>query len=360
MAKQKNKDPFANIKSNRVILPIVIGLGVIGYLFWREFNPAVFGDIHFTWGTLFWLIVAVLCMVGRDLGYIIRIRVLSRGELTWRQAFRVIMLWEATSAITPSAVGGTSVAILYVHKEGIPLGKSSTMVLLTSFLDELYFAIVFPIVLLIVGSSALFDVSTGSGLLTTGLMTFALTGYFIKLTWVLLLGYGLFIDPRGFKWLVTGVFKLPFLKRWREKAARVGEEIVQSSVEMRGYNFKYWFNAGLSTFVSWTSRYFVANALIVAFFAVSDQFMLFARQLVMWMMMMVMPTPGASGFAEIVFSNYCSDLISIPPELQISAALMIAFLWRGVTYYPYLIIGAIIFPQWIRKSFTKNKDENPD
>ena len=68
------------------------------------------------------------------------------------------MLWEFTSAITPSAVGGTSFAIIYVHKEGINVGKSSAIVLLTSFLDELYFIVMFPLLIWIVGHEALFNI----------------------------------------------------------------------------------------------------------------------------------------------------------------------------------------------------------
>ena len=37
--------------------------------------------------------------------------------------------------------------------------------------------------------------------------------------------------------------------------------------------------------------------------------------------------------------------------MQLGAATLIALLWRGVTYYPYLAIGAIIFPRWIKKKF---------
>ena len=99
----------------------------------------------------------------------------------------------------------------------------------------------------------------------------------------------------------------------------------------------------------------VANALMMAFFAVSDQFLLFARQLVMWIMMLVMPTPGGSGFAEYVFSTYCSDLIEVPVAMQLGAAALIAVLWRLITYYPYLIAGAIIFPRWIKQKFGRNK-----
>ena len=355
------KNPLDSVRPSRIVWPVLIGLLVVGWMFYRDFDPKVFDSVHFTWGSVFWLFMAVMFMVGRDLGYIIRIRVLSRGALTWKKAFRVIMLWEATSAITPSAVGGTSVAILYVHKEGIGLGKSSAIVMLTSFLDELYFAIMFPLLIWIVSAGNLFNISLQSGGLETGLKVFALTGYFLKLAWVLLLAYGLFINPKGFKWLLEKVFGLRFLRRWRESASKVGDEIIESSKEIKGSSFGFWMKAFWSTFLSWSSRYLVANALIMAFFAVSDQFLLFARQLVMWIMMLIMPTPGGSGFAEIIFSKYCADLISVPLAMQVSAATLIAFLWRGVTYYPYLIAGAIIFPNWLKRSFKwKKKGEKEE
>ncbi|MFR5871677.1 MAG: lysylphosphatidylglycerol synthase transmembrane domain-containing protein [Alistipes sp.] len=276
-------------------------MGAVGYMLWKDFDIQVFSGITFSWHMVFWLVMAVVFMFGRDIGYIIRIRILSNNQLSWRQAFRVIMLWGFTSAITPSAVGGTSVAIIYVHKEGISVGRSSAIVMLTSFLDELYFIVMFPLLILIVGPSELFDVSTSSGVLTRSLMGIALTGYFLKLGFVLVLSYGLFVNPRGLKWLLLKVFKLKFLRRWYHAAGQTGTDIIRSSHEIRRYNYKFWLKACSSTFLSWSSRYLVANALIMAFFAVSDQFLLFARQLVIWIMMLVMPTPGGSGFAEYVF-----------------------------------------------------------
>ncbi len=338
----EKKSPLGKIKLSNAIYPILIGLGVVGYMLWRDFDPAVFAGISFTWHTAFWLLMAVLFMFGRDLGYMIRIRVLSGGSLNWRQAFRVIMLWEFTSAITPSAVGGTSVAILYVHKEGISVGRSSAIVMLTSFLDEVYFIVMFPLLMLIVGRAELFDVT---GAVTRGLMSIALAGYFLKLAYVLVLSYGLFVNPRGLKWLILKIFRIRFLRRWYHAAGRTGSDIIRSSHELRRAGWGFWLKAGSSTFLSWSSRYLVANALIMAFFSVSDQFLLFARQLVMWIMMLIMPTPGGSGFAEYVFSTYCRDLIVVPQAMQLGAATLIALLWRGVTYYPYLAIGAIIFPR---------------
>lgn len=350
---QNNASPLAKIKLSNAIYPIAIGLIVVGYLFWKDFNAEVFADIRFTWHTVFWVCMAFFCMFGRDLGYIIRIRILSNNQLSWMQAFRIIMLWEFTSAITPSAVGGTSVAIIYVHKEGISVGRSSAIVMLTSFLDEVYFIVMFPLLLLLVGRHAMFDIDTTSGLVARSLMTFALIGYGLKLAYVLILSYGLFYNPRGLKWLLMKIFRLRPLRRWYRAAANVGSDIVLSSYEIRRYGFKFWAKAGASTFLSWSSRYLVANALIMAFFSVSDQVLLFARQLVMWIMMLVMPTPGGSGFAEYIFTTYCRDLIDVPVALQIGAATLIALLWRLITYYPYLIAGAILFPRWIKRHFVR-------
>ncbi|MBQ4279683.1 MAG: flippase-like domain-containing protein [Rikenellaceae bacterium] len=322
-------------------------------MLYRDFNPEIFADITFSWHTVFWLVMAVVFIFGRDIGYIIRIRVLSGGKLNWLQAFRVIMLWEFTSAITPSAVGGTSVALLYVHKEGISVGRSSAIVMLTSFLDEVYFIVMFPLLVLIVGPDSLFDITASSGLVVRSLVTFAVIGYFAKLAWVCLLSYGLFVNPRGLRRLIASIFRIRPLRRWYRGAVRTGSDIVLSSYEIRRYRFGFWFKAGASTFLSWSSRYLVANALIMAFFAVSDQFLLFARQLVMWIMMLIMPTPGGSGFAEYIFTTYCADLISVPAALQLGAATLIAVLWRLVTYYPYLVFGAILFPRWIKRHFAK-------
>ncbi len=348
------KSPLSRIKPSNAIYPAILGLAVVGYLFWKDFNPAVFADITFNWSTIFWLFMALVFMFCRDLGYVIRLRILSGYNLSWLEAFRVIMLWEFTSAITPSAIGGTSVAILYVHKEGISVGRSSAIVMLTSFLDELYFIIMFPLLIAIVGLDALFELTGGEGSLASrSLMTFALVGYGLKFAYVLLLSYGFFINPRGIKRLLMRIFKMRFLKRWFKSAANVGSDIVLASYEVKQYNWRFWMKSAYSTFLSWSARYLVANALILAFFSVSDQVLLFARQLVMWIMMLVMPTPGGSGFAEYIFTTYCSDLIEVPLALQMGAAALVALLWRLITYYPYLIIGAFLFPRWIQKHFVQ-------
>lgn len=324
-------------------------------MLYKEFNPEAFKQIRFTWESVFFILLAILFMAGRDIGYTLRLMTLSGNKIKFWNAFKVIMLWEFTSAVTPSAIGGTSVAIVYVNKEGLNVGESSAVVLTTSFLDELYFVLAFPLIMLLVGSSSLFGIESIDSSVVYELKLFCWIGYSIKLAWTLLMAYGLFVNPQGLKWLIMKVFKLPILRRWIQGAEKAGNDIILSSKEFRQKPTIFWLKSFASTAVSWSSRFLVANALLLAFFDVSKHLIIFGRQMVMWIMMLVSPTPGGSGFAEFIFTRYLSEFIPVEAASIGAIAIAIALLWRLISYYPYLFVGAVIFPRWIKKKFVDKK-----
>jgi len=146
--------------------------------------------------------------------------------------------------------------------------------------------------------------------------------------------------------LLGHLFSIKFLKRWRKSAIRTGSDMMIASAEYKRKSLWFWLRAFASTAISWTARYWVVNFLFLAFFVVPDHLLLFARQLVMWIMMLVMPTPGGSGFAEIIFSDYLGEFIPVVALIPV-----LTVLWRLITYYPYLFAGAIYVPIWIKKRF---------
>lgn len=353
--KRPQQDLIDKVKPSRVLLPVLIGIGVVAYMFSREFSSEAFASLSFTRFTAFWLLISFFFMGIRDLSYMIRLKILSEEDLTWQQAFRVIMLWEFTSAVTPSAIGGTSLAVLFVNKEGIPLGRSTAIVMATSFLDELYFIIMFPLLLLLLKTANLFSIPNaqeGSAWLAQNILYLCLVGYAVKFLWACMLTYGLFYNPRGMKYFLLKVFKLPILRRFRSTMGRVGTDMVNSSYRLRTRTWRFWLKSFVATFFSWTSRYWVVNALLVAFwantYAWSEHIIIFGRQLIMWIMMLVSPTPGGSGFAEFVFKEFLSEFIP-----GTGVAIGIALLWRLITYYPYLIIGVVMLPRWVKAKFGK-------
>lgn len=353
MPQQNQHDLIKKLKPARIIIPIIIGLAVVAWLILKEINTDALSQLKFTWGSVFWLFAAFLFLVFRTWFYMARIRVLTDNDLSWRQSFRVIMLWEFTSAITPSTVGGTAFAVIFLNKEGISVGRSTSVVLATSFLDELYFVIMFPLLLLFIGGKAIFITSiqnTGISIMNN-LVAVAIIGYVIILAWVVLVGYGLFVNPVAIKKLIINLFRLPFFRRWKESAIKAGNDIVESSNDLKKKSPGFWLKALFTTFVSWTSRYWVVNAILLAFFAINDHLLIFARQLVLWIMMIISPTPGGSGFAELILGKYISDLVPVDQVFAGSLALAMALIWRIISYYPFLIVGAIIIPAWIERKF---------
>jgi len=297
------------VRVNRVFIPIGIGFLVVGYLLYREFDPALFSTLQFTWTSLWWILASFAMMAFRDLGYIIRLRVLTHNRFSWRQSFRTIMMWEFSSALTPSAVGGSGIAIYIMHKEGLTVGKATSIAMATILLDDIYFGLIGLLVFFTVNGVRLFSVGdsmTAEEALsfTNEFFAFAVTGYLIVLAFTLFLCYALFINPKAIQRLLLRIFSLRILRKWKKGAEKTGADLVVSSNELKQQPFSFWLKAFGATLFSWTGRYFVVNTLLLAFFSegvhkmfysVGDHFLIFARQLAMWVMMLDSPTPGGSG-----------------------------------------------------------------
>ena len=91
---EENQKLTKKISPYKIIYPIIIGLAVVSYMLYKEFDPKAFDMITFTWNTVFWLFVAVLCMAIRDFGYVIRIKILSGGKLNWIQSKDCLMIFQ--------------------------------------------------------------------------------------------------------------------------------------------------------------------------------------------------------------------------------------------------------------------------
>ncbi len=339
----------------RIIIPLLLGLGVASVLLIKDFNRDAFLDIHWSVYTFLWLLIAIVLQAIRDIAYMYRLRVLTDGEISWRHSFDVIMLWEFASSITPSIVGGSAIALFIVNREGITMGRTTAIVMITAMLDELFYIFMVPVVVLLIGIDELFVRNAGLLMNLGGIEAF-LFGYLFILSLTLVITIAIFIAPVGFKRVLVGFASLPLLRRWRRKAVQTGNDIITTSREMKGKPFSFWLKAFIATLFSWSARFWVVNALIMAFRSSSEQFLdfgdhilIYGRQLVMWVILLVSPTPGGSGVAEYAFPIFLGEFI--PPGLETALGL----LWRLFSYYPYLFIGFIILPFWIRRVYLKRK-----
>jgi hypothetical protein len=327
----------------RILIPIALGLGISGFMIGRSVNADVFNQVDWGLKTIFWLTIAVFCLLLRDLMNMIRIRHLTGKRLSWKQVFQIIMLWEFGSSVTPAVIGGGAVAFFIVHKEGIPFGRSTAVVMITSLFDELFFVLTVPFIFLILRSQGFLG-ATLAGLPLSQEWVFWL-GYFYIVFLMLFIITTVFILPQQFKKLIIFLFQFPFLRRWRSKAEKMGNDLIIASREMRGQSILFWIKTLLVTFIAWTARFFIINCIIMAFMPGVDHFALFSRQMIMWVVMLISPTPGASGVAEWMFSDYLGMFIVA------GMAPLLAVIWRLMTFYYYLIMGSLVLPVWVRRVF---------
>ena len=345
----KQKEVAKTLSPTKVIIPTVFGIAVVVYLFVTKVN---YDDLvnHLLHANYLWLVLAFLVLLGRDAGYIYRIRKLSDDKLSWKASIYIIMLWEFASAATPSVVGGTAVAVFILNKEGLAAGKSLALVMLTALLDNSFFIIAAPLAIGGVNMLGLevfpkMDISSGA---ENSLFVLFGISYGLIAIYTIFFAFGLFVMPHQFKRFLMWATSIKFLKKWHRSAEEMGDDVVLASQELRGKGGMFWTNAVGSTLFVWIARYFMLNCVIGAFASVSlvDHFHIFSRQIALWIVMLVSPTPGSSGTAEIAFALFYEQFLG-------SFSSAVALFWRLFYYYPYLFLGALFLPRWFKRVYEK-------
>lgn len=349
--KLDNKKIFETLNPNKVWVPILIGLGIVFGMFYFDPNLTSENLKVIVDASPLYILLAVLVIFFRDLGYVYRIREITDRKLTWVRAIYVIILWEFASAVTPSVVGGTAVAMFILNKEGIKMGKAIAFVMVTAILDNLFFVIGAPIILYFAKGSIFPDSKLLESQLGDSLQAIFWLSYGLYAGYSLVMAAALFYRPRVFKWLLIKLFSIKFLRKWKHDAQEYGNQIIEASRQLVGKSFRYWLPIVGATIFIWSSRYLMLNALISAFVPLDllDHVIVFARQVIMWIVMMISPTPGSSGTAEFFYGQFFAQFLG-------QYTFVTSILWRLLSYYPYLILGAIFLPRWIRQVFFKRKN----
>lgn len=344
--------------------PVSIGLlCTFGIMFYREMMAGEGGirqawqQMNWTYVSVLWILLGFFMMVMRDAAYIWRMRLLSDKQLSWRSSFDVILLWEFASAVSPSAVGGSAVAVFLLAKEKVSMGRSTALVFITIFLDEAFYLLIVPLGMLFIPLADIFaPVANSGGWFGSSLIVTFWTAYIVIFCYTCFLAMALFIFPHAVHRVVKKLFLTKALKRWHRRGFKMAEDLLIASEEFRTKPIGFWIKASLATLFAWLSRYWVLNCVLAAF-AVSamglhEHLLAFARQAVMFIMMLISPTPGSSGVAEFMFTTLLEDMTPAGLEAALAAV------WRLISYYPYLFLGLFLLPRWLLRVQGKKVDDD--
>lgn len=329
----------------KTLLPLVIGVAVVAWLFGREFSLADLERIPWSGRAVWALSLALLAVAGREFGLAWRFRILTDGRLSAMAALRVTMMCEFTSTITPTTAGGSAMSVWFMHREGVSGGRASSVMLVTLLLDEGFMAVVCPLALILLGPEAIFGFSgSGGSAVDTGIRAAFWAVWGVTVAWTLVLFTAIILRPSAMSALLRKLFASKWLRRWQKTMDGVADDLLETSRQMRGMGWRWWAKAAGATALSWLSRFLVVNALFAAFIPDAPQALVLGRQAIVWLLLTVSPTPGGSGISEWLFTTYYGDLVG-----DRSMTLVVAVMWRILTYYIYLAAGAVVIPAWSRK-----------
>lgn len=342
---EQTRSVINSFNSSRIWLPIFLGLGVVIFLLFRNFDASALKTITWSAHSFGWLLLAVLILIIRHLAYTLRLWYLAEGTIGFWKCVKLIVIWEFSSAVSPSALGGSAVSVFVLSHEKLGAPRTLTVIIYTVVLDSLFFVLSVPLLMLIFGANIIYPSYQSLGDISeVGYSLFFF--YLLIVVYGLFFAYGLFYSPIQFKRILNFFTQLPVLKRWNKDAVQLGDDMMVSANTIANKDFKFHLKSFALTCIAWGGRFLLVNCIIIALidtapYSLWDQFKIYGRQVVMFIFMMFSPSPGAAGFAEFFFGNYIGDYV---PK---SAALIIALIWRVLTYYAYLIAGVLIIPTWL-------------
>ncbi len=332
-----------NVKS--VWLPVAIGLGIVITLIITDDritadSLALIRDI-----SPIAIILSLLILSFKDAFNIFRLKSIAKQELSWSSVFRVIILWEFAIAVTPPFVGATAVLVFIMLKEGLSFGKALAYTLLLATFDNLFFLTASPLAIWFSNGEVIPDqvqVIAGfeQGIGPVFWLSYSLIGLYtaFMLSAVLLF-------PKAIRRITHFLFNQSWLKKWKTIVMKQADDLVLVSQILKGKPGYFWFSILGFTYVVWLLKFALLNVLISGFVDVSlsDQALLIGRHLIMWIVLLVSPAPGNAGAAELIFPVFFEEHLR-------EYTFVCALLWRLISYYPYLLIGAFVLPKWIRTS----------
>ncbi len=257
-------------------------------------------------------------------------RVFGR-QLKAAQAFKTAIVTDLGNFVTPTSTGGGYVKLGFLIGYGFTPGEAAMLTILGSVEDAIFFAISLPLALAISSAWNNPEVMAALGNLWSHWPT------------VIIL-------------IVT--FVAAYLLIFRRKAKRIespGEEVRPSLINRIRLNIKKYleqfFSAGkfavangkatlgictILSGIGWCCRYGAVTALVLGLGYQADPALFFLLQWVIFSTMIVIPTPGAIGGAEVTFALVMGSFVPKPVLPVLVGA------WRFVTYYFLACIGSII------------------
>jgi uncharacterized protein (TIRG00374 family) len=340
--------PRTGPSTRNLVLPVLLSAGVLGGILVFTYEPGAFRLLAEALRP--GLLALALGALGLQLVFGgLRLRTISHGAVSFRRGVRAQLAWELMSAVTPSAIGGAPLASFFVAKDnGLSLGRATSVMLFSMLLDQVWFALTIPVILVATASIDVFPPALGE----IGAGT--LTAYFlVMLAWVGFFAYATLIRPEVLEKAMAWVTRHRWLRRFE---GRVAEEMIRMKEQarvLRGQPAGFYVVGTLLAAGVWLSRYLVVLFLAWSVTPGLAWTTFLFRTGALWLTVLAVPTPGGSGGMEGLF------LLFLAPLLPAGFGGPVLLVWRFLAYYLFIVLGLFVTTHTIRTAVHARRAGRP-
>ncbi len=325
-----DKDKIRKGLKFTVIVSLVISIMIIFY----TFDQQAFQEIILNLKPVYLLyILLILFLHWLAAGSLLKVLVNAVGEkITLKETVIIFLSGAFVSNVTPFATGGGPFQILFLHSKGVNIGKSSVVVMIQLLLRLFFFGVMTPFFLIFfphivspgVIPDYIFYLAFGVGLLISG-------GVII-----------LTLIPAIAEKIVTVIFAIKPLKKFIKESGKAKRLIVKAKIELNHFRYsllilsrkkKALAVSAFLTVIHWSLLFLIIPFILKGLGTEVNIFQAYVMQMIFYLVLPFMPTPGASGIAEVGFASLFVGFI---PGNIIG---LVMFGWRFFTFYVVLIVG---------------------
>jgi glycosyltransferase 2 family protein len=257
------------------------------------------------------------------------------SRLSLLESISVYLSGAFVSNVTPFATGGGPFQVYFLHNKGVNIGQSSMIILIQFVLRLFFFGLITPIFFIFFN----WTIIPGEIPLYLYYIAFCFALLFSILIMMFILVPG--ITDAIIKW----IFKHEKINNYVKKSRKAKKILVKGRKELKEFRLSFvilsrnkgrLLLAGLYTIIYW-SLIFLIIPIISLGLGLKPYFLRsYFIQGIYYLILPFMPTPGASGIAEIGFATLFMAYI---PRALLG---LFTFTWRIITFYSILLVGGII------------------
>lgn len=277
--------------------------------------------------------LAILLAFGPWVGHVFRVMLWTnfvKQPLSFKDSLSIVIANDLGSSLTPTSVGGGPVKLIMLISKGIDSAKATFIILLSACEDLVFYTVgILLSVYYMSGSGKVFKdvivdktqyIGIGAGVI--------LLFYILHKKKILRLNFLTRLLPNKVA---------AFMKRTRESLKKSGSEIKSTfrAVWKKG-KLRFLLSVFL-LFFQWFTKFGVLAVVLTAMNIPISGFQVIIKQWIIYMGMLLVPTPGGSGGAEAAF------LFMFSKDISGATSNLVVSLWRFFTYYFIMVCSVVIY-----------------